>query len=563
MPSGNSIGFAPADWMLAILAALFLVTVFAWRPPVQHAFNRFAEKTWICMLTLFVLPIALRLLLLSHHPAPTPDIYDEFSHLLVADTLWHGRLANPSHPMHQFFETFFVLQEPTYSSIYPLGQGIILAFGRLISGSPWAGVLIASGAFCAWCYWMLRAWVAPNWALLGGLLAVAEFGPLCQWTNSYWGGSLAATGGCLVFGALPRIRMYFRKRDAVLLGVGFGIHMLTRQFESVLLFLAAALFYFPWLFNKPQRTRFLKLAGIAVAVAMPIVLLILAQNRAVTHSWLTLPEQLSQYQYGVPAALSIQPNPIPHIPLTPQQETDYKAQALTHGPDGDSWTRFFLRFEYRVRYYRFFFLPPLYVALIAFFFALRDQQIRLAAASLLIFALGTNLFPYLLVHYLAGVTCLFVLMSIAGLEQLCRLRIKGNAVGNEIARALILLCFIQFATWYSLHLFETPNAYSVLRYETWDSINHDNPQRRIVVQRELEGIGGPLLVFVRYSTHHIYQNEWVWNAADIDHSRIIYARDLGPEEDKKLIRYYPNRKILLLDPDGDTPQLTEYEGGNL
>ncbi len=44
---------------------------------------------------------------------------------------------------------------------------------------------------------------AKSWALLGGALAVMEFGPLNQWTNNYWGGSLSAAAGCLVFGALP------------------------------------------------------------------------------------------------------------------------------------------------------------------------------------------------------------------------------------------------------------------------------------------------------------------------------------------------------------------------
>ena len=47
---------------------------------------------------------------------------------------------------------------------------------------------------------MLRGWTTPGWALIGGLLAVMEFGPLNQWTNSYWGGSLAAAAGCLATG---------------------------------------------------------------------------------------------------------------------------------------------------------------------------------------------------------------------------------------------------------------------------------------------------------------------------------------------------------------------------
>jgi hypothetical protein len=506
-------------------------------------------------------PITLRLLLLPNHPVPLPDIYDEFSHLLVCDTLLHGRLANPPHPMHQFFETFFVLQEPTYSSIYPLGMGLLLALGRLLTGIPWAGILMASGAFCAACYWMLRGWVTPRWALFGGVLAVIEFGPLCQWTNSYWGGSLAAIGGCLVFGTLPRLIDHAgRRRDALLLGLGFGVHMLTRQFESVLLLLSICLFLAGAWGRVHLRLR--RVAAFAVAAVLPFVLLILAQNKAVTHSWTYLPEQLSQYQYGVPTSLTFETTPTPHVPLTPQQEMDYKAQALTHGSDGDSFLKFMLRLEYRVRLYRFFFLPPLYLALIAFFFAVRTRSLLWVVATLAIFALGTNLFPYLLFHYLAAVTCLFILVSVIGLQKLSGIEIRGIPAGSEIARVLIVLCIGEFLTWYTLHLFETPGIYPILQYETWDVINHKGPQRRIQVARELATIPGRLVVFVRYSAHHVYQSEWVWNEADIDASRIVYARDLGAAEDEKLIHYYPNRRVLLLEPDSYVPQLSAYGGGH-
>ncbi len=204
--------------------------------------------------------------------------------------------------------------------MYPLGQGLMLAVGRLISGTPWTGVLLATGAFCAACYWMLRGWLSPNWALLGGLLTVAEFGPLCQWMNSYWGGgSLAAAAGCLVFGALPRIRDYARPRDCLLLGIGFGVHVLTRQFESVFLLISVA--FFLVLFSKSVIPRVVGYSSIAL---VPVAFIILLQNHAVTHTWLTLPEALHRYQYGIPITLTIQPLPKPHVPLTPQQETDSK-----------------------------------------------------------------------------------------------------------------------------------------------------------------------------------------------------------------------------------------------
>ena len=98
----------------------------------EPALRSFARRTRWCILLLALLPIALRLMLLPQAPVPIPRTPDDFSFALLGDTLAHFRLANPVHPMSRFFETNFVLQDPTYSSIYPLGQGLALAFGELI-----------------------------------------------------------------------------------------------------------------------------------------------------------------------------------------------------------------------------------------------------------------------------------------------------------------------------------------------------------------------------------------------------------------------------------------------
>ena len=558
-PDPNPIGFGPSDALELMLAALLVLVALwggTWFAPY---FRRLAERTRWCMLLLAALPVALRLLLLSHHPIPAPDVYDEFSHLLEADTLRHFRLANPAHALPQFFETFFVLQEPTYSSIYPLGPGLAMAIGWLIFGLPWAGVLLEVAAFCSLCYWMLRAWTTPAWALAGGLLAVIEFGPLSQWTNSYWGGALAAAAGCLVFGSLPRLQARARPRDAVWLGVGLGLHLLIRQFESIFLLAAVVLYFLPAMRKTGPIRPIAKLAGIAALAVLPAIFLTLLQDRLVTGSWTTLPEMLSQYQYGVPASLTLQAPQVPHRQLTQQQAMDYKMQLSFHqGPE--TIGSYLQRLEYRVRFYRFFFLPPLYLAAVAFFWSLREYRFAWVVVTLAIFALGTDFFPAFQIHYIAAVTCLFVLVSITGLQQISRLRIRGHAAGQEAAWLIAILCGAHFLFWYGMHAAEDHDfSMGALRYETWDSINHANPARRIFVAQELARIPGQLLVFVRYLPQHIFQDEWVYNAADIDGARIVWARDLGSEENEKLLRYYPGRVALLLETDFRTPKLSEYK----
>lgn len=545
-PIENPIGFGAADFIEFTIAVLLIALVIAWRPWIEPYGRRFAHKTGWCMLVLAILPVGLRLLLLPHHPVPSPDVYDEFGHLFVADTLLHFRLTNPSHALHQFFETFFILQDPTYSSIYPIGQGVILAAGRVMSGFPWAGVLVSTGALSALCYWMLRAWTTPAWALAGGLLALFEFGPLSQWMNSYWGGSLAAVAGCLVFGALPRLAAGVRLRDAAALGAGLAIHFLTRPYESIFLGLSVIVFLLPlktWLRAAPA-------VALALGAAMGISLL---HNKRVTGNWTTLPYQLSQFQYGVPASLTFLPNPVPHRELTPQQELEYKSQIAFRGSEKETFLSYLLRLEYRVRFYRFFFLAPLFLA-IPFFLIAAFREFRLAwvLLTLLLFALGINFFPAFQPHYLGAVTCLFVLVSVMGLRELSRL-------SPEAARLIFFLCVIHFVFWYGMHVLDRQDfSMAMERYETWGGINHDNPARRILVKRQLDQIPGQLLVFVRYSPQHIFQDEWVYNEASIDAARIIWARDLGPTENEMLRTMYSSRVVLLLEPDARPPQLSPY-----
>ncbi len=546
-------GLSPADLVEIAAAALLLLGVLMWHPWLTPLARWLEAHAGWTMALLAALPVVLRLALLPHHPVPTPDLYDEFSHLLAADTLRHFRLANPPHALPEFFETFFVLQRPTYASIYPLGQGLVLAIGWTVLGHPWAGVLAATAAFCGLWYWMLRGWVSPRWALAGGLLAVIEFGPLNQWVNEYWGGEAIAAAGCLVFGALPRLRVAPRRRDAILLGLGLAMHLITRPYESIFLFLAVALYWAPWrLVELRAAAKFLP--EVAVPLLLAVALLGI-QNKQVTGGWTTMPEALSQYQYGVPSALTFQPKVTPHVPLTEQQLMDYKMQRSFLGERSETLGTYLLRLEYRVRYYRFFFLAPLYLALGAFLFALGERRFRWVALTLALFALGTNFFPAFQLHYVAACTCLFVLVSVVGLERIARR-------WPDAARLVVLLCAAQFVFWYGLHAFFDRAEWSVAvrRYETWDSINHGNPERRIFVNRQLDHVPGKLLVFVRYSPHHIFQDEWVYNRAALDEARVVWARDLGDTRNRQLLRYYADRTPLVLEPDAQPPSVVAYRG---
>jgi hypothetical protein len=479
------------------------------------------------MVALALLPVALRLALLVLEPAPFPRVADDFSYLLLGDTLAHFRLANPVHPMHRFFEAVFVVQEPSYSSIYPVGQGFVLALGQLLFRNPWVGVLLSVGALCALCYWMLLAWVSPLWSLAGGLLAAVEFGPLSTWMNTYWGGAVSGIAGCLVFGALPRLRASYRTRDAVLLGAGLGLQLLTRPFEFILLAIIVLMFL-------PPR-RSLIAAGL---VLLPAIGLTLLQNKQITGEWTTLPYQLSRYQYGVPATFTVQPNPVPHRALTVEQQVDYDAQIAVHGPGTDTVATYIKRLIERLRFYRFFFLPPLYLVLPAFLPALRERRFVKVVLALALFWTGDTFYPYFYPHYIAAATCLFVLVSVKALEQLSRVRIRNVAAGREAASLVLLLCLAHF-----LYFYYKGNDVS-------------DPEGRAAINDRLTRPAGRQLVFVHYSAQH-GAHEWIHNAADIDGAQIVWAIDLGENEDAMLRRYFPGRHAWLLEADTRPPRLSE------
>jgi len=547
LPNLNPIGFTAADF-IELFVTLVLV-IFASAIPRK---TRLAEKTGWCMLLLFILPVSLRLALLPQYPIPTPGVSDDFSYLLLGDTLRHFHLANPTHPLHQFFETYFALQEPAYGSIFPLGQGLVLALGWTLFGHPWAGVALSIGTLCALCYWMLRAWVSDGWALIGGLLAVIEFGPLNQWMNSYWGGAVSACAGCLVFGALPRLRESGRTQDAAWLGLGLALQLLTRPFESIFLLVSVPLFFLP------DLRRLARPAVIAALVVVPAVGLMLLHDKQATGNWTTLPYMLSRYQYGVPTTFTVQPLATPHRQLTREQKFDYDAQSEAHGSGIETFAAYSARWVSRLRFYRFFLLAPLFLALPALLVRLREYRFAWVLLTIFLFSLGTTFYPYFYSHYIAALTCLFVLIAVAGLDQLGRWEIRGNAVGQECARILLFLCAAHFIFWYGLHASRNDEIIAAMApYETWDNINHGDPQGRIAIQRQLEASPSQQVVFVRYWPQHQFQ-EWVHNAADIDRARIVWARDLGPEENQKLLRYYPQRTAWLLEPDARPPRLSVY-----
>jgi hypothetical protein len=195
-----------------------------------------ARRQAMAMAAIIVVAIVLASIPTLIWSPPVPYVTDEFSYLLAADTLAHGRLSNPTPPMPEHFEFPNVLVRPTYASKYPLGQGAALALGQALFRLPIVGAWLTSALACVAIAWALRAVVPPKWALIGGLLAALH--PLVEWWNNcYWGGNVAMLGGALLFGAILRALQVARFPDGVIAGPGGcgALWQIEASFQSLVL----------------------------------------------------------------------------------------------------------------------------------------------------------------------------------------------------------------------------------------------------------------------------------------------------------------------------------------
>ncbi len=531
----NFLGWTVADVIAVALAVALTAVLFRRSVQLPARLQLFARNTRACMALLFGLPIALRLSLLPHFPVPIPSGADDFGYLLLADTLRHGRLANPPNGFPDAFAQIFVLQSPAYAAIFPLGQGAVLGVGWMLFGHPWIGVLLAAGACCALMYWMLRAWVSPAWSLVGGLLAAFQFGPLCYWMNCYWGGYLSAIAGCLCFGGLGRLRTGNAVIPSLLVGCGIALQALSRPYETTLLLLSLI-----------GAMLILRVPRIHVVIVIPVIaaaLAILMQNRAVTGHWNQLPYSLYRYEYGIPATFTFQPNAVPHAVLNQEQELDFRMETAVHGDGSETLPRYFRRILDRVRFLRFFWSAPLLLAFVVGWWRSRARQQWACLFCFAVFAAGSNFYPYFYPHYIAAVGCLLILAAVFALQRLPR----------SFAIAIVLTCWLQFAFWYAVHLLGRTTV-----YEAWDYINSADPQGRSAVAQMLAREPGRQLVFVHDSPEHGFV-EWIHNVAEPATSSVIWVHDLGRERNAALLKKYAGRHPWLLRPDEQPPALERYQ----
>lgn len=466
---------------------------------------------------------------------PRPIFHDEFTYLLQADTFAHGRLTNATPPLWQHLETFHVILTPSYAGKYPPAQGLVLALGQVLE-HPVLGVWLSVGLMGAVLTWMLLAYSSARWAVIGGILALLYLGIADYWGQSYWGGALPATGGALLYGAIPRILKDPRTKDAIILGLGLAILANSRPFEGLVVSIPAAVVIIGDLLRGPGLLTRTSLARVVLPIVMVLMMtagFMLYYNEQVTGNPLQLPHQLYRQQYALTPVFLWQEAPSPHTYSHATIAAFWKNWAWPHYASLLSWKGFLVSFvERSLGSVVFLFGPGL--AVLAFLpRSCADRWIRVAAIALLLLVGATTLSVWWQPHYLApGVGMAFAIVS-AGFMNL-----EGYRGRWIVGRRLLMLVFLGYLALFLVDVARTssPKSFS---------------ENRAEIQRILERQDGLDLVIIRYGPHHNIHEEWVYNEAELQTTPIIWARDMEISGNQALIDYYTTRHVWRLDVDRD------------
>ncbi|HVA00309.1 MAG TPA: hypothetical protein VMV34_01515 [Terriglobia bacterium] len=564
-----------AGLVVLALALAFLVPNLGscWFAAWERRFGKLAERRALSVLVVGLTALALRAALLPILPIPHPGVSDEYGNLLLSDTFAHGRLTNPTNPMWVHFETFQVIWHPTYTAKYYPAQGLIMALGQVITGHPFWGVWLSVGLMCATITWMLQGWLEPGWALLGGFLAAIRLGTFSYWANSYWGGAVAAIGGALVLGALPRLKQERRVRHALLMGLGFAIIANSRPYEGLFFGIPVAVALLAWLW-KMQRPAL----GIALKRSMAPLLLVLALTVVAMgyYNWRTTGSPLNTPYLAYEHAY----NPVPPFPWQPLEPVPvYRHESIR-----DNYLKFFALPQYEqartarglaameltnfVLFWTFY-LGPLFTLSLAFALLILPYGfswkkispgtrflLLVCAVTLAGEALPTAYSP----HYSAPITCSIFALVLIAMRYVRPWQWRGKPVGEFFTRAVPAICVLLFGLVVGASMIQWP---PIPRWPkkgmlTWCASTPSDAERAAVLDK-LRQFTGRQLVFVRHNA--IQSNSspmWIYNRADIDSAKVVWAHDMGAAENEELIKYFNQRRAWLVDADDNPPRLMPY-----
>jgi hypothetical protein len=472
--------------------------------------------------------------------SPLPQDHDEFSKLLSADTFAEGRLTNPTHPMWKHFESIHVIHQPSYASKYPPGPGLVLAAGTSLLKRPIVGVWLLCAIACVAFYWMLLGFVPAKWALIGGLGFAIHPNIQVVMGQCFYVETLAILGGALVCGAVPRLAKSADALAASLMAIGAMVLASSRPYEGMMLCLFAG----GWILAAWWRSGMPPWRDVATSVALPFLVLMsigLAglgfYNYQVTGDATRLPYQVHEATYGM-CPLFLWQSPGPDQTYNHSVVEEYhRGWSMDWYRRQDSLAGFVREKAAVILGILGFYLPQPAGLVICALPLIWCGRSRASLVMVALMSLVSMVAVFASPRYFAP-TAPLLLLLVLWATRAADVIVRRKAPAIDIVAIILLVQLVGLGLATSRHVRNAGRDYGVHRARVCDALQSES---------------GKHLVLVKYRANHNVHDEWVYNRANIDAAKIVWARSIGDEGDEELLEYFSDRTLWQLDADAKNP----------
>ena len=357
----------------------------------------------------------------------------------------------------------------------------------------------------------LERYTQPHYLapFVGGLNVLLLQGMRHLWV-SRWGRYVV---GVVVLGSYARMVQRRRFAFAWLMGIGLVVLALTRMYEGLL-------FGAPFLAALLLRCRSFRVWTPIAMVLAAGAAFTLEYNARVTGHPTRFPYTEYQRQYGYVPSFNIQP-------LSPGKTYHNLSVANVFFKwEYDQWKR-------------------------SRSWGLVVDRVREWGAVVTLGAvfLGSYFEIVYNAHYAAPAIAALLLLLVQSFRHLRHSRLPTAIGGPALCRAIPAAMLIALSAAQGARLY---------RQETIKQTKPVNARRGKIERKLLDQNGGRHLIVVRYTGTQNPHEEWVYNRADIDASDVVWAHDMGVEENRKPIDYFKDRTVWLFLPDADPESLAPY-----
>jgi len=525
--------------LIAVLAGLLLAvplvrrTLSQWLDAVRSPSP--AVRTRVAVAIAMVVPVYLYVTAIQQGRPFLLMFHDELQFRLQTVMAAHGHLWLPTHPLADFFDTFYVLNQPVYAAQSFPGLAILYAPTVWIGLPWWIAPLIVAGMIVGLSYRIVSELID---GLAGGLCALfvvctPEFRRIAL---------MNLAQGPMLLSVLALAYAYLRWRPAksqawaLLIGVLAGWSLLIRPADA-LLFIGPVGLAMAGGMRHHRATTWCRQVAYVTLGAVPFILLQLSCNFHVTGSITKTPFALYNDMYQPGLEMGFRDAPAARFPVeTVEQKKQFYLcwmrpfiDAHTPAAVFDTWRTTIgpgLLNDVLPS-------PALLILLpLGLWAMLQSARTRLILLSVAGFVIVYVLYPIWVPHYAFVLIPIFATMAGAGAAMLPRL------FATERARSLATaVCVV-------------PGVYVMAGLPQINRLAIDDFFFRYPEIRQIEKSLNALpkteraIVLFQYTPAVEPAQEPVYNidAPNPDDCRIVRAHDLGEAKNQQLFAYYARRQ---------------------